>query len=867
MALGTLDRTPPPFFRQGPSALTKLCFCSALAAVPDGRRRALSPRRSRCAPRSRPCSTRCSGRCWCRWRRSPAAATTSPGWPARAAGEDAARQRRWRAQAERALRVDQLLQENARLRALLELRPGAERALAGGRGALRRGRSRTRARSIIDRGVTHNVALGSPVINEAGVLGQVTRVYLQSSEVTLLTDRDAAIPVLNSRTRRAQRRVRRRTGVGPAGDALHGRQRRRAGRRPAHHLGRRRRLPAGAAGRQGRRRSTARSTPASPASRSRPRPRPTACATSWCSSRPGVQLPPRPEAAASEPGPARARRRGPAGGEPARSAAMIMPRASDQLLLPVNPLFIWTTLALAFLLNIVPLGRVPAMPDFLALVLVFWNVHQSRRVGVGVAFVFGLLMDVHSGAVLGQHALAYTLLSFFAITIHRRLLWFTVPSQAVQILPLFVAAAGGVAAGADDRRRHVPGLGADPGAGVPGAALAGGDLAAARAAAPRARPGRESAAVSRRRHGARAPGRTEPAPLLESGADPATGLMTELRNTEHELSRFRLRLLAAALFVAGRLRPARRPAWPGCRSAQHDELVDPGREQPHRGRADHAQPRPDPRPQRRRPGQQLLGLHARDRAVQGRATSTRRSTGSPRWCEIQPRDRRRFKRLLEESKSFESLPIRTKLTDEEVARFTAQRFRFSGRRHQGAPVPQLSARRGRQPPDRLHRPHQPEREEGDGGRLAEDGSPTTAAPNTSASSASSRATRASCTAPTGFEEVEMSAGGHAVRRLRSQPGDARQRRWCCRSTSGCRRWSRSCSATGAARWWRSIRATARCWPSSASRTSTRTCSSTASTSRTGRRSTSRPTSRCSTGRCAAPIRRARPTSRSWRWPR
>ena len=67
-----------------------------------------------------------------------------------------------------------------------------------------------------------------------------------------------------------------------------------------------------------------------------------------------------------------------------------------------------------------PLGRDPAMPDFLALVLVFWNVHQSRRVGVGVAFVFGLLMDVHSGAVLGQHALAYTLLSFFAITIHRR---------------------------------------------------------------------------------------------------------------------------------------------------------------------------------------------------------------------------------------------------------------------------------------------------------------------------------------------------------------------------------------------------------------------------------------------------------------
>ena len=119
---------------------------------------------------------------------------------------------------------------------------------------------------------------------------------------------------------------------------------------------------------------------------------------------------------------------------------MIMPRASDQLLMPVNPLFVWATLIFAFLLNIVPLGRMPAMPDFLALVLVFWNVHESRRVGIGAAFVFGLLMDVHSGAVLGQHALAYTLLSFAAVVIHRRLLWFTVPSQALQILPLFVAA-------------------------------------------------------------------------------------------------------------------------------------------------------------------------------------------------------------------------------------------------------------------------------------------------------------------------------------------------------------------------------------------------------------------------------------------
>lgn len=118
----------------------------------------------------------------------------------------------------------------------------------------------------------------------------------------------------------------------------------------------------------------------------------------------------------------------------------MMPRSSDQLLLPVNPVFIWFSLLLALGFNLLPLGRATAMPDLLALTLVFWNVHQPRRVGMGAAFAFGLLMDVHDGALLGQHALAYTLLSFFAITIHRRLLWFTVLSQAVQILPLFFAA-------------------------------------------------------------------------------------------------------------------------------------------------------------------------------------------------------------------------------------------------------------------------------------------------------------------------------------------------------------------------------------------------------------------------------------------
>jgi len=119
---------------------------------------------------------------------------------------------------------------------------------------------------------------------------------------------------------------------------------------------------------------------------------------------------------------------------------MIMARGTDQLLLPVNPFFIALTLLGALLLEMLPGGRHPAAPDLLALVLVFWNVHQPRRVGVGFAFAFGLVMDVHQGAVLGQHALAYTLLSYLAITVHRRVLWFSLPAQALHVLPVFFAA-------------------------------------------------------------------------------------------------------------------------------------------------------------------------------------------------------------------------------------------------------------------------------------------------------------------------------------------------------------------------------------------------------------------------------------------
>ena len=116
---------------------------------------------------------------------------------------------------------------------------------------------------------------------------------------------------------------------------------------------------------------------------------------------------------------------------------MIMRPGQQQLLLPVSPFFMWASLIVALLLDMVPLGRGAWAPDVLAMVIVFWSVHQPARVGIGAAFVFGLCMDVHQSAMLGQHALSYTTLSFLAIMAHRRLLWYPVVSQALQVLPLF----------------------------------------------------------------------------------------------------------------------------------------------------------------------------------------------------------------------------------------------------------------------------------------------------------------------------------------------------------------------------------------------------------------------------------------------
>jgi rod shape-determining protein MreD len=122
---------------------------------------------------------------------------------------------------------------------------------------------------------------------------------------------------------------------------------------------------------------------------------------------------------------------------------MIM-RPGQQLLLPASFWFIWGSLIAALLLNML-LSTIFGssslwLPDFLSVVLVFWNVTQTRRVNIGIAFVFGLLMDVHNSSLLGEHALAYSLLAYFAVSMHRRLSWFSLDGQAIQLCTLFFAA-------------------------------------------------------------------------------------------------------------------------------------------------------------------------------------------------------------------------------------------------------------------------------------------------------------------------------------------------------------------------------------------------------------------------------------------
>jgi rod shape-determining protein MreD len=107
--------------------------------------------------------------------------------------------------------------------------------------------------------------------------------------------------------------------------------------------------------------------------------------------------------------------------------------ASHQILQPVRMSTIIASFALALFLNFLPWRDLRLVPDFVALVLVFWCVRQPRLVGLGVAWSLGLVTDAGNGVLLGQHALAYSLLAFLGIWLSRRILWFGPGLQALHV--------------------------------------------------------------------------------------------------------------------------------------------------------------------------------------------------------------------------------------------------------------------------------------------------------------------------------------------------------------------------------------------------------------------------------------------------
>ncbi len=112
---------------------------------------------------------------------------------------------------------------------------------------------------------------------------------------------------------------------------------------------------------------------------------------------------------------------------------------SSRILLPVRRWFVYASLIVALGLTYVPTGRLPGVPDWLALVLAFWCIREPLRIGMGVGFIFGLLLDIGQGAAMGQHALAYVVLAWLAGGMARRVLWFPPWQQALHVLPMLLA--------------------------------------------------------------------------------------------------------------------------------------------------------------------------------------------------------------------------------------------------------------------------------------------------------------------------------------------------------------------------------------------------------------------------------------------
>jgi len=116
------------------------------------------------------------------------------------------------------------------------------------------------------------------------------------------------------------------------------------------------------------------------------------------------------------------------------------PGTPQEILLPAKAWFIVMTLLAALLLNLLPWSGwwLWIRPDFVALTLLYWCIDQPRKIGFTIAFLLGLLMDVADGSLFGQHALAYSIVAYVGIVLHRRVQRFSITPQVLHVVPLLL---------------------------------------------------------------------------------------------------------------------------------------------------------------------------------------------------------------------------------------------------------------------------------------------------------------------------------------------------------------------------------------------------------------------------------------------
>ncbi len=197
MPLGSLDRSPPPFFKQGTSALTKLVIFSVISVAlmfADQRYNIVQPARWVLSLLIYPVE-------WLALRPQAVANQFGELFESKQDAMVAAEQARVQllAQAVRTSQLEQLALENRHLRELLALRDRLDTTAIAAEVLYEASDPFTR-KMILNKGASSGIVTSSPVMDEQGILGQVTRVHPLVSEITLVTDREHSIPVLNTRT-------------------------------------------------------------------------------------------------------------------------------------------------------------------------------------------------------------------------------------------------------------------------------------------------------------------------------------------------------------------------------------------------------------------------------------------------------------------------------------------------------------------------------------------------------------------------------------------------------------------------------------------------------------------------------------------